>query len=315
MNGIKIISTGSYAPPNKVDNHKLSETVDTNHQWIVERTGIHSRNYAGEITNTEMATNAARKALEASGIDKDKVKVVIVATFTPDNFTPSTASLVQKELGLGEDVFALDVNSACTGFVNGLKVAQGLLQEEGVYGIVVGSEKISPKLDFEDRGTCIIFGDGAGAAVVTTDTEHVNQWVYGSRGDDQVLYCRAIPTEEDAKCCIHMDGKEVFRFATEKMRTTVESLCEKSNTTPADYQHIVCHQANERIITHTCKKLKGKPEQFYMNIADYGNTSAASIPIALDELNQKGAFKSGDNIILVGFGSGLAWGGTTLRWY
>ncbi len=314
MKGIKIISTGSFLPPTAVDNHKLSETVDTSHEWIHTRTGISSRYYAKDISNCEMAINAAKDAIKNGKIPKEKIKIVVVATFTPDNFTPSTACIVQRELGLAEDVLAFDINTACTGFVYALKVAQGLLQDTDGYGLVIGSEKISSHLDFEDRATCVLFGDGAGAAVVTSDNEYLNHWHYGSRGDSEAIKCKAKPSEEEENTYINMDGKAVFKFATEVLKNTVETLCEKSAKKLSEYDYVVCHQANERIISHTSKKLKAKEDQFYVNIADYGNTSAASIPIALAEMNQKGLINKGNKIMLVGFGAGLSWGGVTLKW-
>ncbi len=308
MKGLKIVSTGSSHPENAVSNYKLSETVDTSDEWIATRTGIRQRYFSEGETNADLASDAAKQALERAGISADEIGVCIVATFTPDNATPSVACMVQQKLGLSKDTLCFDLNAACSGFIYALNVARGLLMQGGKkYALVIGSEVISRVLDFADRSTCVLFGDGAGAAVVTLSEDSVYEFTGGADGNQEILNC---PTSGG----LQMDGREVFKFAVGIIPECIDTLLDKSGLTLDDIDYVVCHQANERIISHVVKKLKAPSEKFFMNLQKYGNTSAASIPLALDEMSCEGLFKEGMKIICVGFGAGLTWGGILLEW-
>ncbi|MGN0474683.1 MAG: beta-ketoacyl-ACP synthase III [Acutalibacteraceae bacterium] len=308
MKGLKIVSTGSCHPQNAVSNDKLSQTVDTSDEWISTRTGIRQRYFCESEKNVDLASNAAKQALERSGISADEIGACVVATFTPDNATPSVACMVQKRLGLPNDALCFDMNAACSGFIYALNVARGILMQGGrKYALVIGSEVISRVLDFNDRSTCVLFGDGAGAAVVTLSENSVYEFTCGANGDDAILCC---PTSGG----LQMDGREVFKFAVGIIPVCIDKLLDKSQLTLEDIDYVVCHQANERIISHVVKKMKAPSEKFFVNLQKYGNTSAASIPLALDEMASGGMLKEGMKIICVGFGAGLTWGGIMLEW-
>lgn len=316
MRGIKIAGTGKCLPENVITNVKLSETVDTSDEWISSRTGIRQRHYANGESNAMMAAAAGREAMEAAGVTADQIACCIVSTFTPDQVTPSVSCHVQKLLQLPEDIMAFDLNAACTGFLYGLKTVFGLLlQQPDKYALLIGSEVISKYLNFNDRGTCVLFGDGAGAAVVRLTDSYDFHCVTGCRGDVEIINCPGISaTEGDPESLISMDGQEVFRFASDIVQRCIKDVLDKANLTLEDIDYVVCHQANERIIAHAYKKLKAPAEKFFLNIHNYGNTSAASIPIALDDMAKQGLLKEGMKIICVGFGAGLTWGGVLLEW-
>jgi len=310
MKGLKILSTGSAIPSRLVTNDDMALTVDTSDEWIFTRTGIHSRYFCaeGESTNS-LALDAARKAIEASGIDKKDIGCVVCATITSDYATPSCACLVQASLGLMEDIPVLDVNAACSGFLYGLEVCRGLLNSTGgKYGLVIGAEQLSRILDMNDRSTCVLFGDGAGAVVVEASEDALYDSVLGARGGHQIS-CKGVGSD---KSFVEMDGKEVFKFAVEALPKCIFKLEERQNFTLDDINHVICHQANSRIIDHCVKKLKADPSKFYKDMDHFGNTSAASIPLALAELDEKGLINKGDKLLLVGFGSGLTWAGTLI---
>ncbi len=307
MKGLKIVSTGSCHPQNAVSNDKLSETVDTSDEWISTRTGIRQRYFSEGETNVDLASNAAKQALERAGISVEEIGACVVATFTPDNLTPSVACMVQNRLGLPKDAFCFDINAACSGFIYALNVARGILMQGGKkYALVIGSEVISRVLDFADRSTCVLFGDGAGAAVVTLSENSAYEFTCGADGNDAILNCKTSGG-------LQMDGREVFKFAVGIIPECINTLLEKSQLALDDIDYVVCHQANERIISHVVKKMKAPSEKFFMNLQKYGNTSAASIPLALDEMASGGLLKEGMKIICVGFGSGLTWGGILLE--
>lgn len=316
MMGIKIEGTGKSLPKNIVTNGKLSETVDTSDEWISSRTGIRQRHFVTEETNAEMAAKAAEEAMKAANITADKIGCCIVATFTPDQVTPSVACHVQKLLNLPEDIMAYDMNAACTGFLYGLKTVYGLLlQQPDKYALLIGSEVISKYLNFEDRTTCVLFGDGAGAAVIRLSDKHNFHCVTGCRGDIEVINCPGVSKNKtDPQSHIAMEGKEVFRFAVDAVQKCIHEILEESQLELADIDYVVCHQANERIISYVYKKLNAPSEKFFMNLQEYGNTSAASIPIALDDMAKQGLLKEGVKTLCVGFGAGLTWGGALLEW-
>lgn len=308
--GLRIVGTGHYAPSKVITNDGLSKIVETNDEWITTRTGIKKRHFITEEKNQDMAIAAARMAIENSGIDKSEIGVCVVATIRPDNMTPSVACMVQKNLELPNDIPCFDVNAACSGFMYGLQIARGLLIQSGKrYGLVIGSETLSKILDMTDRGTCILFGDGAGAAVFElADNKYYS--VLGTMGDDEVLVC----PNDDGNRFVSMSGADVFKFAVSTVPKAIFELLDKAGVTADDIDLFICHQANRRIIELVAKKVKQDLSKFYVNLDEYGNTSSASIPIALSEMNQKGMFKPGMKTICVGFGGGLTWGGAYIEW-
>ena len=312
MNGLKILSTGYYAPQQVLDNFDLEKMVETSDEWIVSRTGIKRRHIAKEESCVDLGYQAALKAIK--NIDKSKIGLIICATMTPDYFTPSNACLIQEKLGLNDqEVMCFDLNAACSGFVYALTVAQALLQNLGdKYALVIGSEKISKMIDFNDRNTCVLFGDGAGALVISNG-EGIFASYSNSAGNLDALKAPAI-NEVSENHFLTMAGQEVFKFAVKVIPESINAVLKKSNLTLDDVAYVVCHQANYRIIKNVYKKLKSSEDKFYMNLQEYGNTSAASIPLALAEMDEKQMLKPGDKIICVGFGGGLIWGATIIGW-
>lgn len=303
MAGIKILGLGKAQGDTKVTNEDLSKTVDTSDEWIQSKTGIRSRYFAREMNNSDMAIEAATKALIASGIDKSKISLCIVCTFTPDDYTPAVACRVCGALGLNEEVLAFDLNGACSGFIYGCYIANSMLAgDKEHYALIVGSEKISDFMDMEDRGTCVLFGDGSGAAVVGYSENAQFMYYGGCSPSREVLGAKR-------GAYIEMSGQEVYRFATSKVPLCINNLLEKGNLAPEDISWYVCHQANERIIDSVSRKLpKEVRDRFFKNLYDYGNTSAASIPIALAEMEEKEILKTGDLVVCTGFGAGLTFG-------
>ncbi|NBI68305.1 ketoacyl-ACP synthase III [Pseudoflavonifractor sp. 60] len=313
MSAPHILATGRCLPARVVSNEDLSQTVDTSDQWVFSRTGIHSRHFCQSETGLDLALGAARQAMERSGLTAADIGVCLVGTFTPDHASPSTACLLQRELGLPEDTICFDLNAACAGFLYGLQTAHALLPgAPRPYAIVVGAEVISRVMDMTDRNTCVLFGDGAGAAVIRRDETRTWHTVFGARGDQSSIRVQGPGPVPSA---IHMEGKPVFRFAAEVVEGSIRQLLEADGLTSVnDLDLVVCHQANARIIDHVAKRLKAREGLFYKNMDRYGNTSAASIPIALDELVQSGALLPGMRVLMVGFGGGLTWAGALLRW-
>ena len=302
---MKFLSTGSFVPPRRMTNQDFEKIVDTSDQWIVERTGIHARHVAEEETTLTMAMAAAKQAME--GVDPSAVGLVLVATFTPDQATPSVASQLQQALGLPEEVLAYDINAACSGFLFALLTAERLLEAmPGKCALLVGAEKVSGRLDYTDRGTCILFGDGAGAAVVQADGRLT--WAdYGNRSNGSAIYT-------DEKGLLRMEGRQVYQFAVRTVTQSIRNVLEKAGLEPGQLDHVVCHQANLRIIEAVARHLGAPMELFFENLGEYGNTSAASIPLALDEMHRNGMLKSGQRVLLEGFGSGLSWGSYLFEW-
>ena len=312
MKGLRIVSMGSSLPEKVVTNDDLSKIVDTSDEWISSRTGIKERRISTEgETNYQFALEAAKKAIKRAGIGVDEIGTVIVATITPDYMFPSTACIVQKELGLPDDVMSFDISAACSGFLYGIKVAKGLLENlDKKYALVIGSEQLSRILDFKDRSTCVLFGDGAGAAIIELSDEKEYCQKAWSRGDIDVLNCKG-PGNNDSY--LKMDGPGVFKFAVTAIKDGVDAILEEKNLTIDDIDYVVCHQANKRIIDHVRKKYNAPEEKFYVNLHKYGNTSAASIPIALEEMMSEGFLSGGKKIIAVGFGGGLTWSSALLE--
>ena len=314
MNGLKLVSTGSAMPKGVVTNEDLTKIVDTSDEWITTRTGIHTRRRCGEgESHTQLCLAAARQALERAGIAPEAVGVCLIATFTGDHLNPATACILQKELGFPEDTVCFDLNAACSGFVYALHTAQCLLAAAPrKFGLVLGAEVLSRVTDYTDRSTCILFGDGAGAAVVEWGEDYPSiHAVLGCRGDADVLYTPGVNTE--APSYIHMEGQSVFRFAVETVPRCISQVLEQAGLGVEDVDRYVFHQANQRIIDLAMRKLRLPPEKCTGNIAHTGNTSAASVPLLLDELVSTGALRSGQRALCVGFGAGLTWGGALLE--
>ena len=312
MNGIKLRGTGRCVPANTVTNDDLAQLVDTNDAWITARTGIRSRYRCTTETHTDLCVNAARAALKKAGVSPAEIGACIVATVSADTVVPSAACMLQKALGLPEDTPCFDLNAACAGFLYGTKTAHALLADAPrPYAIVVGAEVISRVLDHTDRNTCVLFGDGAGAAVLARDDSARWHTVFGSRGDEQSIWVQGPGPE---KAAVHMEGKAVFRFATEVVEGSIRQLVSAEGCDVNDLDLVVCHQANARIIDFVAKRLKAREGLFYKNMERYGNTSAASIPMALDELVEQGMLKPGMRVLTVGFGGGLTWAGALFTW-
>ena len=313
MNGIKIRGTGRCVPEKIVTNEDLAKIVDTSDEWITTRTGIRRRHHCTTETHTTLCVGAARAALEKAGITPDQIGACIVATVTADTLVPSAACVLQRELGLPCDIPCFDLNAACTGFLFGLHTMECLLNASPrKFGLVVGGEALSRIINWEDRGTCILFGDGAGAAVV----ECREGWpsigaVLGTRGDSELL--RVAGVENGEHCYIQMDGTKVFKFAVETVPRCMDEVLEKAGKTVEDVDFFVFHQANARIIDLAVRKYHIPPEKYYKNIGEYGNTSAASIPLVLSELQEQGKVGPGSRVLAVGFGGGLAWGGALIE--
>lgn len=305
MNGLKLLATGRCLPKTAVSNEEMSRWVDTSDEWIASRTGIRQRYFCGEgETALTLAAGAARQALERSGIDPADLGCVLCATVSPDYATPSLACLVQAELGLPEDIPVLDVNAACSGFLYAVAAARGFLAQSGrPYALVIGCEVLSRLMDMTDRSTCVLFGDGAGAAVFEAVPDVLFASLQGARGGRAILANGPGPLAPQ----LTMDGRAVFRFAVEAIPRCIDGILAQTHLTLDDIDWVVCHQANERILDHCIKKLHAPAEKFYKNMARYGNTSAASIPIALDEMNGQGLLKPGQKLLCVGFGGGLTW--------
>ncbi len=313
MKGLQILATGRQLPRRAVTNDGLSRVVDTSDEWIAGRTGIRQRYFCTENeSNAGLAAEAGRRAMRKAGLSPADIGLCVAATFTADHATPSLACEVHRMLGLPESSPAFDVNAACTGFITALETARCFLEASCLaspYALVIGSEVISRVLDFTDRSTCVLFGDGAGAAVVRLSSSHPYACTLGARGDTDLLHAGGTGCTERS---LHMEGKAVFRFASEIVPQCIHTLLEATGKSLDEIAHVVCHQANGRIIDHVVKKLGAPPEKFFKNMQRYANTSAASIPIALDEMSERGLLHSGQSVLCVGFGAGLTWGGVLL---
>ena len=314
MNGIKLLATGSALPERVVTNTDMTKIVETSDEWILSRTGISSRHHcSGEESHTSLCLAATKQALDRAGISPQQVGVCLVATLTQDFLTPAAACILQQELGFPEDTVCFDLNAACSGFVYGLHTAECLLAAAPrKYGLVVGCEVLSRVTDFTDRSTCVLFGDGAGAALVEWRPDYPSlHAVLGCRGNREALVIPGVNT--GAPSYIHMDGQTVFRFAVEALPRCAKEVSDKAGVSLDQVDRFVFHQANQRIIDFAIKKLKVDPAKCTGNISHTGNTSAASVPILLDELVTSGVLTSGQKALCVGFGGGLTWAGGLLE--
>lgn len=313
MNGIKLRGLGRCVPAQSVTNDDLAKTVDTSDAWITARTGIRSRRRCTEETHTELCVTAARRALAQAGITPADIGACIVATVSADTIVPSAACMLQRDLGMPEDTPCFDLNAACTGFIYALHTMECLLNASPrKFGLVVGAEALSKVVDWTDRGTCILFGDGAAAAVV----ECREGWpsigaVLGSRGDDRLLRLPGLGRGESN--VLSMEGTQVFKFAVETVPACMDAVLAKAGLTAEDIDFFVFHQANARIIDLAVRKYRIPPEKYYKNIDHYGNTAAASVPLVLSELYEQGRIGPGSRLLTVAFGGGLTWGGAVLE--
>jgi 3-oxoacyl-[acyl-carrier-protein] synthase-3 len=320
-----IIGTGSYVPDNTITNDDMAKLVETSDEWIFSRTGIKQRHISTGENTSDLAYQASKKALEQAGITASELDLIICATITPDSYMPSVACIVQHRLDAVKAV-AFDLSAACTGFVYATAVAASFI-ESGLYNniLVIGAETLSKTLDWSDRSTCVLFGDGAGAAVITaseinTGVNAIRLLSDGSKRDGLVL--PGIPlsnpyvnnTEDKAPPYIAMNGQEVFKFAVRSMTDLINDIQKTAGLTQNDIKYVVAHQANFRIIEQAAKALEMPIDKFYINIDKYANTSAATIGIALDEMNRKGLLQQGDKIILIGFGGGMTSGAILMEW-
>lgn len=305
----RICGTGSFLPEYCMDNEELAGMVDTSDAWIRERTGIIRRHIARAETVAFMAAEAGKRALENAEAEAAELELLIVATFSSEEVLPGIACEVQKEIGAKKAV-CFDINAACTGFLLAYQTAQAYIAA-GIYRkvLLIGAEKLSGRVDWTDRSTCILFGDGAGAVVLKAEEgELLPMCAYSDGESSEALTCR------EPELTIKMDGRRVFEFAVRRVPETIAEVLEKSQLKKEDIRFFLLHQANERIVTAVAKRLSVELQRFPMNLSEYGNTSAASIPILLDELNQAGRLERGNYLILAGFGAGLSWGASLLKW-
>lgn len=317
----RIIGTGSYVPEQIVTNDDLAKVMDTSDEWIRSRTGIGARRITTSDSTSRMAAFAAEKALEQSGVKPEEIDLILLGTSSPDKCFPNGACEVQGMIG-AVNAACYDISAACTGFIYALNTAHAFISS-GLYktALVIGSDVVSKLVDWSDRGTCVLFGDGAGAVVVKADQTGIlgiNMKSDGSKGE--VLTCvsrtngNLLTGEEPQMGYMTMDGQQVFKFAVRKVPECIGLVLDKAGVDVSEIKYFVVHQANIRIIESIAKRLKVSADRFPANMENYGNTSGASIPLILDEINRKGMLKAGDKIVISGFGAGLTWGAALLEW-
>jgi 3-oxoacyl-[acyl-carrier-protein] synthase-3 len=315
-----LLGTGSALPVRAVSNAELAQTVETSDEWIVERTGIRNRHIAGEgETTASLATAAARAALDMAGLSPQDIDLIILATATPDQTFPASATLVQAALGI-DDCVAFDVAAVCSGFLYAVTVADSMIRSGAAQrALVIGSETFSRILDWEDRTTCVLFGDGAGAIVLGAEES-----VDGKRGilssklhadgrHNQLLYVDGGPSTTQTVGKLRMKGQEVFRHAVVNLASVLTEVMELAGLAPTEIDWLIPHQANARILDATARKLKLSPEKVVMTVDRHANTSAASVPLALDLATRDGRIKPGDLLVLEAMGGGFTWGACVLR--
>ena len=317
----RIAGIGICVPENIITNDDLAKIVDTNDEWIRSRTGLCERRISTEDGPSALAAKAAKKALEAAGVSPEEIDILILGTSSPDYNYPSGACEVQAAIGAVNAV-AFDISAACAGFIFAMEIVQGFFQA-GIYktALIIGSETLSKVTDWSDRGTCVLFGDGAGAAVLKADEKGIIDMMMGSDGTKgPVLACQSrtlgnfLTGTKPEIGFMTMDGQEVFRFAVKKVPESVEILLKKTGIPKEEIKYYVLHQANERIIEAAAKRLKEPMDKFPMSISRYGNTSTASIPLLLNEMVEHGMLEPGDKIVMSGFGAGMTWGAVLLEW-
>ncbi len=306
----RITGTGSYLPEKVLTNEELAATVDTTHDWIVERTGIHKRHIVAEgQTTCDMAEHAARRALDAANLEPNDIDLIVFATTTPDRVFPSTACLLQKRLGIHECP-AFDVQAVCTGFIYALDIANRFIKTSGATrALVLGAETMSKIVDWNDRGTCILFGDGAGAVVLEASEEPgiLSSHIHADGDYDALLQ---VPVGEQY---LTMQGNEVFKVAVKTLGRIVDETLTTNHLEKSDIDWLIPHQANIRIIQATAKKLGMNMDHVVVTVDEHGNTSAASVPLALDHAVRNGQIKQGELLLLEAFGGGFTWGSALVR--
>ncbi|MDE7018685.1 MAG: ketoacyl-ACP synthase III [Lachnospiraceae bacterium] len=317
----RIIGTGSCLPETVVTNDDLAKIMETSDEWISSRTGIRERRLVKDETTASMSVVAAKRAMEDAGVKAEEIDLIIVGTITSDYVIPSTACEVQAAIGADRAV-AFDINAACSGFMFALHIADAYLKT-GTYrtALILGAETLSKIMDWNDRSTCVLFGDGAGAAVVRADETGLLAYDQGSDGaKGEVLACQNRknnnPLVKNATELqyTHMDGQEVYKFAVTTVPASIKKVVEEAGLTIEDIDYFALHQANIRIIQSVAKRLKVSEDKFPTSLEHCGNISAASVPILLDEINRKGLLKPGMKIVLSGFGAGLTWGSAVVEW-
>ncbi|HEY1144129.1 MAG TPA: beta-ketoacyl-ACP synthase III [Sphingomicrobium sp.] len=313
-----VAGTGSALPQRRVDNAELAQKVDTSDQWIVERTGIRSRYVAGDgETTASLATDAARRALENAGIPATEVDLIVLATATPDQTFPSSATKVQAALGI-DDCVAFDVHAVCTGFLYAVSVADAMIRAgTGRTALVIGAETFSRILDWEDRTTCVLFGDGAGALVLRAEDGErgiLATKLHADGRHNDLLFVDGGPSSTGTVGKLRMKGREVFRHAVVNLAEVMNEVLGATDLTAADVDWVVPHQANARILDATAKKLNLPPEKVVVTVDKHANTSAASVPLALDTAVKDGRIKRGDIVVLEAMGGGFTWGAAVLRY-
>lgn len=325
MRKATITGWGKHLPPNVMTNKDLEKIVDTTDEWIQKRTGIKKRRIADEDTATsDLAIEASREALEKADLDPEELDLIIVSTVTPDMAFPATACIVQDKIG-ASNAAAFDLEAGCSGFVYGLSVGSQFI-ESGLYDnvLIIGAETLSKITDWDDRNTCVLFGDGAGAAVLqATDKGGFLSFDLGSDGSGAgALYMEAggsakpasLETIKNKQHYIRMEGNPVFKFAVKTMKKASLDVLEKANLSTEDINLLIPHQANTRIIKSARRRLKLDKDEVYVNLPELGNTSSASVAIAMAEAKENGKIQNGDNVLLVAFGAGLTWAATAIEW-
>ncbi len=318
---VRIIGTGSCLPAQVVTNDDLAQFVDTSDEWIKSRTGIRERRVAKEETTAGMCIEAAKKAMEEAGVSAEEIDLIIVGTITGDYVTPSTACQIQAGIH-AVNATAFDISAACSGFLFALNTAHAFIQT-GKYrtALILGAETLSRIVDWKDRSTCVLFGDGAGAAVVRAEETGLIAYDQGSDGARGM--CLACPGRENNNILVEgkkelgyvsMDGQEVYKFAVSTVPASIQKVLDEAGCSADDIKYFVLHQANLRILQSVSKRLHVPMERFPVAIDHYANISAGTVPILLDEMNRKGMLERGDKIILSGFGAGLTWGTALLEW-
>lgn len=315
---IKVLGTGYYVPEKTLTNDDLANMVDTSDEWITQRVGVSVRHVSEDETTADLAVKASLAALENAGVTPEDIDLIIAATITPETLCPTVAGWVQKRIGASCPAF--DVSSACSGFLFALDTAVSYIVRGSAKNVlVIGAERLSKIVDWTDRNTCVIFGDGAGAAVVTAGDNYLSSLLY-TAGGDEVLKIPAhsgkspFYKNEPDRPYIFMDGQETFKFAVSKIVKDIKQVTAEAGITLEQIDHVVTHQANIRIIDYASKRLGIPKEKFFVNIDKYGNTSAASVPMALAELNASGRLKRGDIVALSAFGGGLSSAACIIKW-
>jgi 3-oxoacyl-[acyl-carrier-protein] synthase-3 len=321
----RVLGTGSYLPPNRVTNQALadrlaSQGIETSDEWIVARTGIHARHFAdADMTTSDLALAAAQRAIEAADIDPQTIDLIVVATSTPDFVFPSTACLLQNKLQIKNNGAAFDIQAVCSGFAYAVATVDALIRSgQHRTALVVGAETFSRILDFNDRTTCVLFGDGAGAVIMQASEE---PGVLASALHADGSYANILCTPGHVNggvvagsAFLHMDGQAVFKLAVGVLEKVAVEALQKADLSPEQVDWLIPHQANIRIMTHTCRKLGVPQERMIVTVGEHGNTSAASIPLALDIAVRDGRIKRGQNVLIEGVGGGFTWGASVIRY-